>query len=145
VPTGNRWRVAFVGIDRGMQRKFRTRENMAKLIGISYDEFTDRFAWENLYGDETRAVRPTAESRAQADRLRLKLAGYERVIMLGDEVARAFGVSKRSKYEWFELPGVAVEAARMIHTTQFHWNMPQRQAELWGPARRFAKSLPKYT
>ena len=124
-----------------MQRRFRTRENLAKLMGISFDEFRERFAWENLYGDETRESRPEAENRTRAEMLAESYRPEQRVVLLGNEVARAFGVEQRAKYEWFELPGSAALAARMIHTSNFHWNMPSRQAELWGPARRFAQSL----
>jgi len=46
-------RVVIVGIDRGHQRMFRTRRNLARLIGIPYDgDFYRRFAWTNLYGDD---------------------------------------------------------------------------------------------
>jgi hypothetical protein len=137
-------RVAFVGIDRGMQRKFRTRKNMAKLIGISYDDFVEWFGWENLYGDETRDVRPAAENRTQAAQLRGSLAKYERVVLLGDEVAEAFGVDDQSKYVWFELAGTALQAARMIHTSQRHFHLPARQQEIWTQARPFARSLLRY-
>ena len=136
--------VVFVGIDRGMQRKFRTRKNMARLIGISFDEFCERFTWENLYGDETREDRPPAESRIQAECLRRRFVSDQRIVLLGTEVASAFGVTKQSKYEWFALADSSAVAAKMIHTSNFHWNMPSRQAELWGPAREFAKSLLSY-
>lgn len=89
-------RVAFVGIDRGMQRKFRTRETMARLIGLSYD-FPEWFAWENLYGDETRAVRSPAENRERGALLQRSLWRYERVVLLGGEVAEGFEASDRPK------------------------------------------------
>ena len=76
--------------------------------------------------------------------LRPELQRFARIVVLGDEVATAFGVSHAPKYEWFELPGTGVQAARFIHTSQFLWNMPRHQAELRGDATRFAQSLLQY-
>jgi hypothetical protein len=45
----------FIGYDRVKDvanRKGLTRRNMATLLGISDDEFVQRFSWENLYGEE---------------------------------------------------------------------------------------------
>lgn len=136
--------VTFIGIDRGMQRRFRTREHLARLIGVSFpDEFYERFAWDNLYGDETRDKRPLHENRARAERLMRNLAPGQRIVLLGDEVARAFGVVKMPKYQWFKLGEVRV--ARMMHTSHFIRFMPAHRAEFDGPAKEFAKSLLKYT
>lgn len=116
---------------------------MAELMGIKYPEFKQLCGWANLYGDETRSDRPRDESRARADHLRRSFVGGQIVVLLGIEVAKAFGVEKQEKYELFELaPGV--KAGRMIHPSEFHWRMRKRQAELWGPAREFALFLFSY-
>jgi hypothetical protein len=135
-------RVVIVGIDRGVQRKFRTRKNFAQLVGIPYDDgFYRRFAWRNLYGEETALDRTAEENERRARSLLPELRRFDRVVLLGGEVAKAFGVSHLPKYKWFELQGAGTLAARFIHTSQFLWNMTQHQAELRGEATRFAQWL----
>jgi hypothetical protein len=134
-------KVIFVGIGRSEQRQQAlTRKNMATLIGITYDEFCERFAWTNLYGEGAVDAKTVTEADAEhrADLLGPALEAYRRVVLLGDKVARAFGYEQLSKYEWVPL-GDSSLVARMPHTSQTNWNV--RGPDYWASARAFARSL----
>jgi hypothetical protein len=139
-------RVVFVGIGRSETKKnLWTRKNMAKLIGVSFEDGTfDRlFAWRNLYEDQSVGKTDPEDDRLEAERLRTELLKFDRIVLLGDVVAKAFGVAARDKYKWFDFSG-SVSAARMIHTSQFIRHMPRHREE-FNQAGRFARTLLHYT
>jgi hypothetical protein len=115
---------------------------MAELVGISYAEFCERFDWLNLYGENPvnpRDVR-MEDARRQAHQLNGSLGRYERVVLLGELVADAFGFGQVPKYEWRPLEQHGrVFVARMPHTSETNWRT--RGAHYWAPARAFAETL----
>jgi hypothetical protein len=141
--------VVFVGIGRDIVQRELTRRHLAELMNIPYEqEFRQRFAWDNLYGNEItpRGVSPAherAEDARRAESLRARLGAYERAILLGDRLARALGCRDRPKYEWFPLDGCpTVLASRTLHTSHRHWNAKgQGRGEYWAPMRAFLRTV----
>ena len=132
-------RCVFVGYDRVADvanRLERTRKNMAALLGLSYDEFKRRFAWENLHGEEAApAGRSVIEDRRLADALlKDKLPTFERAIFVGNDVAGAFGCDARPFYEWSRLNDSSpLLVARVRHTSQRNWTTRTRWGQGRGP------------
>jgi hypothetical protein len=135
--------TAFVGIGRSLQRRRAlARKNMATLIGVPYERFSELFDWLNLFGEE--GVNPelisAEEARKRALQLLPILGRYQRVILVGDQVARAFGFAKLPKYTWVPLNASGFPLlARMPHTSQINWN--RRGPAYWEEAKAFAQQL----
>ena len=133
--------IAFVGLGRGKIRRELTRKNMAELIGLPYEEFVHRYAWENLYGEEI-MPKSRADDRRRADVLRRRpsSASYSRALMLGDRLAEALQCEDQPRYRWFRLEDTLL-AARTMHTGESHWNTHQRgQGAYWHEMRRFLQT-----
>jgi hypothetical protein len=136
----------FIGEDPGMQGKFRTHANMAKLIGVQYpDKFYELFGWQNLYLEWRREGTSPAEDRERAEILQRRFReDGQRIVLVGDKVAEAFGVEDRKRNLFFLLPQKpSVEVARMIHPSQTHINIRTRQPA-FEEAKVFAQSLLEY-
>lgn len=120
---------------------------MAELLGLGYEEFKRRFAWDNLYGDENtpRGVSRSearAEDRHRAIALRERLAEYDWAILLGNRLAEALNCEAQPLHEWFTLAECGVLAARTLHTSHQHWNRTgQGRSEYWQPARVFLTAV----
>ena len=81
-----------------------------------------------------------AEGEARAKKLIPDLLKYDRVILLGAQVAEAFSLGYLPNYKWATLIGDAgTRVARMPHTSQTNWNT--RGEDYWRPARDFARTL----
>jgi hypothetical protein len=120
---------------------------MAEMLGLEYQEFKRRFAWDNLYGDENtpRGVSRAdarAEDRRRAVALRQRLVSYDWAVLLGQRVAEALECDDQPLHEWFTLGDPGILAARTLHTSHQHWNRTgQGRGAYWQPARIFLASL----
>ena len=85
----------FVGYDRAKdprQRLERTRKHLAILLDTPYPEFSEQYAWTNLYGEDAAAEKGNSLEDARRARLLIDdtLGNYERAVLLGNDVAAAF-------------------------------------------------------
>src|SRR4051794_30702735 len=113
----------FVGYDRVKnpeQRLERTRKHMARLLGMPYTEFCERYAWTNLYGDDAAPEKGNRVEDARRARILIDetLGDYERAVLLGNDVATAFDCDHRERYSWQPLDGAHdLLVGRVPHTS----------------------------
>ena len=108
---------------------------MAILLDTPYSEFSERYAWTNLYGEDAAAEKGNRLEDARRARLLIDdtLGNYERAVLLGNEVAAAFECDHMDRYRWRELPALpGLQVARIPHTSLRNWNHGGR----WGQRQR---------
>ena len=129
----------FIGYDRArdpQQRLERTRKHLAILLDTPYPEYSEQYAWTNLYGED--AADEKGNPREDARRARLlidhRLGNHERAVLLGNDVAAAFECDHMDRYRWQELPALpGLQVARMPYTSLRNWNQGGRWGRGHGP------------
>ncbi len=80
---------------------------------------------------------PVSKARRKAARIRLR--GYDVVVLAGRNVARAFGFEARPFLEWFELRGVRGVVVPHPSGANHWWNDRRRRAKAERLLRRIAE------
>jgi hypothetical protein len=93
------------------------------VLGIPYDEFSVRFDWQNLHGEQAAPAAQEGVDRELAQALlREKLGAYQRAFFVGNAVAKAFECDHRPFYTWSPLTDErSLLVSRTPHTSQRNW------------------------
>lgn len=147
-------RCIFIGYDRSVdprQRLERTRKHMAILLGMPYADFQAGYAWMNLYGENAAPEKGNVleDARHAHTLIENELGGYERAVLLGNDVAAAFHCCDQERYRWEQLDDAHdLQVARIPHTSLRNWNHSDRWGRGRGPwveeAQEFLDDLRRY-
>lgn len=90
---------------------------IANLIGVTYEEYIERYARVNLFDFEIEGRWPWFDARHRAQDIKDTLEEGQRVVLLGVRVADAFGMLDTTLYTWRQVPGTVpfVQAIRVPH------------------------------
>lgn len=98
----------------------RIASTISSLLGITVEEYLERYDRANLFDREIEGKWPWSEARHSAaeirDALDTRASGVVRVVLLGVRVADAFEMLDSPLYVWRPMPGLKVaNAVRVPH------------------------------